>query len=111
MKLKIKQDIPIKYELGAYRVLPDYPTPECFLFDIISFILNKKKKVNYKLEDFQVKLDSFKSIFKFEINDEFKLKIKNILIELRDSGLITTSEGKIQVLESGLSKFFKIESK
>lgn len=113
--MKLRNDIPIKYHVGAHRLCASYPDEADVLHDIVGHVLasNKRKKA-WKPEDIRMKFDDLKNAFP-DIGDErFKEKIKTILATLHKNNDITMADGDdagqkmIAVTRQGLSKLYEI---
>ena len=110
MKLKIRKDVPVKYECGAHRATNEYPEPNDVLYDIIHHVMNKhKRKKNMSMSDFEVTTDDFRELYG---TDTVLLKdTLRILYELDDAtDLIEIVDDKmIRVGEDALKIFYNIE--
>lgn len=106
--MKLSSNIPIKYHIGAYRNLPSYPGTMDLVFDLILYVHDQHKRKNkFKLEDYKINVVDFHSLFKDELDDEFKGILKKHLIKLRDTGFLTTEDGVIHLTNKSLDFFFK----
>ena len=105
-----REDIPIKYKLGAHRLMNGYPNADGVLYDLVSFVIyNPKRKTVPKLSDFKVSLDQVKSIYGSTMADEFKHELKNILAELVTNNSLSELEGKLSISADAVQRYFKIK--
>lgn len=105
-----REDIPIKYKLGAHRLMDDYPNADGVLYDLVSFVIyNPKRKTVPKLTDFKITLEQVKSIYGNNLTDEFKDKLKNILSELVTNSSLSENDGKLVASVESVQRYFKIQ--
>lgn len=85
---KLKQDLPIKYELGLHKVLPSYPTETDFVFDIIQYIIRvcELKNKEFNPADLKFSAKTLKYVFnENEVTPDFKDKLRLVIKKLMDS--------------------------
>ena len=103
-----REDVPIKYKLGAHRLMPEYPNADGVLYDLISFVIyNPKRKTEPKLSDFKVSLDQIKTIYGNSQLEDFKDRLKNVLAELITNNYLSEAGGKFVVSEESVKRYFK----
>lgn len=105
-----REDIPIKFKLGAHRLMNGYPNADGVLYDLVSFVIyNPKRKTVPKLTDFKLSLDQVKSIYGNNMTEEFKHELKNILAELVTNNSLSENEDKLHISADAVQRYFKIK--
>lgn len=88
INFKINPALPIKYELGLYRVLPTYPSETDFLFDIIQYIIRVCEIKNKEFNPAELKFSAktLKYVFnENEVTSNFKDRLRLVIKSLIDS--------------------------
>jgi hypothetical protein len=112
--MKIKKNLPIKYQIGAHRLCASYPDETDAIFEMTTYVMSSnKRKKSWKPDDFKFKMDDMKNIFPDIGNDDFKERIKTILSALHKNNDIRIAETEdatrvIAVTEQGLLKLYDI---
>ena len=107
--MKLKSDLPIKYQIKTHRFCDAYPNETDVLYDIIEYVFSSnKRKKTWKVEDIVIQMDSIKNVFPDICDENFKEKIKTILSTLHKNNMIAIVDGKIAVTTDGVSKLYEI---
>lgn len=113
--MKLLNNAPIKYHVGAHRLCASYPTETDVIYDMIEYVLSSnKRKKTWKPDDMQLKLSAVKDVFPNIGDADFKEKIKTILTSLHKNNDIAITSGAeedsavIAITSQGISKLYDI---
>lgn len=113
MNIEIRNDIPLKYELGAHRLAPSYPSPDDILFDLIGYVLSQqKRRKNIVIADMIVDSSDMGQIFS-HLEEDDKTKLKESLSKLLAEQAIQLNKSEtgtsLAITKDGISKFYKLK--
>lgn len=108
MTFNINQDLPLKYVLQAYASLPNYPTKDDFVFDILSYLVKVHESKNKDLDSSQIKFSTktLNYIFGDKLKTDFLEKIKIIIKDLLEDGTLAKTGEFLIVKESEFLKYY-----
>ena len=112
--MKLRTDLPIKYHVGAHRLCASYPDETDVIYDIVQFtISSNKRKKTWKHGDFKIAMSSLKDVFPSIGDDNFKDKVKTILLALHKNNYISIVDGEnaedknIILTQDGFNKLYE----
>ena len=111
MTFKIQPELPIKYTLALHSALPGYPTSQDFIFDVASHLIRvtEVKDKDWDPADIKFSTKTLKYVFGDHMKtEEFKVKIKDLLKNLLDSGTLTKKGEYIFIPETEFSKYYNL---
>jgi len=96
--MSLRKSVPIKYHLNLHKYLPNYPTKNDLIFDLIDK-LSKNDKLKFSIS-------TINQIYKEKLEDEsFKTKIKKYINELIEDKKII-QDGNFFILTEPLINSF-----
>jgi hypothetical protein len=111
MKYRIKDGLPIKYDLLIHTAMPNYPTSSDFIVDVCSYFIRVYESKNKPLEpaDLKFSVKTLKYIFGDLVEkDDFRQKIKKILADGIEDGSLSKKGDFVFISESAFTKYFSI---
>ena len=106
--MKLREDAPLKYHVGAHRICSTYPDETDVLFDLAEHIFrsNKRKKA-WKMSDMRMKAEELKDALPGMACEESKAATKAVLASLNEAGDIFLADGSIVITAGGMSKLYE----
>lgn len=99
--MQLKKSIPVKYHLNLHKFLPNYPTKQDLLFDLIDKLS--------KGEKYRFSPSTLKQIYKDKIDEEdFKIKIKTAINELVEEKKISIDGNFFNIDEQIIKEFIEV---
>lgn len=111
MTFKIQPTLPIKYTLAAHQALPNYPTHQDFMFDVVSHLVRvaEQRGKNWDAKDIKFSVKTLNYVFGDNMkSDEFRDRIKGILKDLIESGSLIKNGEFIFIENSEFSRYYTI---
>jgi hypothetical protein len=111
MNFNIQPTLPIKYAMKVHQALPNYPTHQDFMFEIISYIVRvtEQKEKDWDPNDIKFSAKTLKYIFGDNVkSEEFLDRIKTILKDLIESGALAKRGEFIFISADEFSKYYSI---
>lgn len=111
MTFNIQQTLPIKYSLGLHQATPNYPTSQDFMFDVISHLVRvaEAREKEWDSSDIKFSTKTLKYVFGERVkSEEFIDRIKVILKELLDSGIIERRGDNLYISEEEFTRYYSI---
>ena len=105
----VKKSVALKYRLNLHKAMPEYPTGDDVIFDILNWILHvlNTKNKEFDINSLKFTPASLKYIFTEEMKSStFKTDIKAVIKELMTIGDITTDGNSFYVSANAYSRFF-----
>jgi hypothetical protein len=109
MTFSIQRDLPIKYTLGLHPSVPSYPSKQDFLFEVASHLVRvaEVKSKDWDPTEIKFSTKTLKYVFGENMNEEpFREKIKSILVELLEAGVLTKKGEFIFIPAGEFSKYY-----
>ncbi len=111
MNFKIQETLPIKYSLGLHQSMPNYPTSQDFMFDVISYLIRvaESREKDWDPGDFKFSTKTLKYVFgdRFK-SDDFVNRIKIILKDLLEIEAIERKGEYLYISKDELSRYYSI---
>lgn len=111
MIFKIKDELPIKYKLSVHSSMPNYPSAQDFMFDVAAHIVRvtELKEKDWDSNDIKFSTKTLKYVFGDHMkNESFKAKLKILIKDLLDTGLLIKKGEFIFMPESEFLKYYLI---
>lgn len=111
MNFNIQPTLPIKYAMKVHQSLPNYPTHQDFMFEIISYIVRvtEQKEKDWDNNDIKFSAKTLKYVFGENVkSEEFLDRIKTILKDLIESGVLIKRGEFIFIEAEEFSKYYSI---
>lgn len=111
MNFKIQETLPIKYSLGLHQSMPNYPTSQDFMFDVISHLVRvaESREKEWDPTDIKFSVKTLKYVFGDNTkSEEFLGRIKVILKDLIDSETIERRGEYLYINASEFSRYYSI---
>ena len=103
------RDVALKYKINAYRMSKEYPSKEDILFDIIEYIMSKRKrKKNWTPNEFVMSLSEINEAIPLFSTEDGKKLIKQLLYNLFEESYITYEGSNLGVSKKAIEIFYKI---
>lgn len=88
--MKIKESLPIKYHIGAYRMCATYPDETDVLFDIVSHVMSSnKRRKKFDVGDFKISSAEVKDAICNMSDLSIKERAAKALLELKQRGHVS----------------------
>lgn len=112
MNLTLRNSTPIKYKLGLHQVLPNYPTEQDFVFDLLAYITKVTISKSNKFDSTDLKFSSktLKQVFGDKLTEDFIIKIKLFIKNLIEEGIFTKIDDYVNINESEFFKYYEISN-
>jgi len=112
MIFKLQPNIPLKYLLESHIVLPNYPTRQDFIFDIVSYIVKvtQVKSKEFDPEDIKFSTKTLKYVFGDKLTAEFLEKLKLLMKDLIEDNILIKKGEFIIIDQSEFLKFYIISN-
>ena len=106
---KLNDQLPSKYTLECHSSMPNYPTKQDFMFDVISHLVRSLGKAkSFKPSDLKFAAKSLREVFGDRLSGEFLAKVKLIIEELVKDGALIKKDDHIAIAESEFSKYYSL---
>ena len=106
---KINESLPSKYSLECHSSMPNYPTKQDFMFDMVSHLVRTLGKAKtFKTSDAKFSAKSLREVFGEKLSGEFLAKVKLIIEELVKDGALIKKDEFIVVPESEFLNYYSL---
>jgi hypothetical protein len=108
MTFNLRPTVALKYVLDAHIALPNYPTHQDFMFDVLSYIVRvtTAKSKDFDQTDIKFSPKTLKYVFGENLTPEFLDKIKLLIKDLVEDGRLTKKGEFVIISELEFLKFY-----
>lgn len=108
MNYKLNQEIPLKYHLEVHSSLPNYPSNDDFIFDVINYLVKVFESKSKTLDSSSIKFSTktLKYVYGDKFNQEFIEKLKPIISSLVEEGILTKKDDTMVISKQVFEKFY-----
>jgi len=104
---KINESLPSKYSMECHSSMPNYPTKQDFMFDMLSHLVRSLGKAKtLKPPDVKFNAKTLREVFGEKLSGEFLAKVKLIIEELVKDGALIKKEDFILVPETEFLNYY-----
>ena len=110
MTFNLRSTVALKYVLDSHIALPNYPTHQDFLFDLLSYVVRvtTAKSKDFDQTDIKFSPKTLKYVFGEKLTPEFLDRIKLLMKDLVEDGSLTKKGEFIIINEREFLKFYDI---